>query len=65
MVAAEKRTNYADWITSRSGRTRAMPPSSTREQIQAVLEFAARSLDAPPVPVGAALPVPHRCEPWT
>ncbi|HEY1754390.1 MAG TPA: DUF433 domain-containing protein [Bryobacteraceae bacterium] len=26
----------------------------TREQIQAVLDFAARSLDAPPVPVGAA-----------
>ena len=26
----------------------------TREQIQSVLEFAARSLDAPPVPVGAA-----------
>ena len=26
----------------------------TREQIMAVLEFAARSLDAPPVPVGAA-----------
>jgi uncharacterized protein (DUF433 family) len=26
----------------------------TREQIQAVLEFAARSLDAPPVPVGVA-----------
>jgi uncharacterized protein (DUF433 family) len=26
----------------------------TREQIQAVLEFAARSLDAPPVPVGPA-----------
>ena len=26
----------------------------TREQIQAVLEFTARSLDAPPVPVGAA-----------
>ena len=26
----------------------------TREQIRAVLEFAARSLDAPPVPVGAA-----------
>jgi uncharacterized protein (DUF433 family) len=26
----------------------------TREQIQAVLEFAARSLDALPVPVGAA-----------
>ena len=26
----------------------------TREQIQAVLEFAARSLDAPPVPVAAA-----------
>ena len=26
----------------------------TEEQIQAVLEFAARSLDAPPVPVGAA-----------
>jgi len=25
----------------------------TREQIQAVLDFAARSLDAPPVPVGA------------
>jgi uncharacterized protein (DUF433 family) len=25
----------------------------TREQIMAVLEFAARSLDAPPVPVGA------------
>jgi len=25
----------------------------TREQIQAVLEFAARSLDAPPVPVNA------------
>jgi hypothetical protein len=28
----------------------------TREQIQAVLEFAARSLDAPPVPVSGALP---------
>jgi uncharacterized protein (DUF433 family) len=27
----------------------------TREQIQAVLEFAARSLDAPPVPVSGAL----------
>ena len=26
----------------------------TREQIQAVLEFAARSLDAPRVPVGSA-----------
>jgi uncharacterized protein (DUF433 family) len=26
----------------------------TREQIQAVLEFVARSLDAPPVPVGAS-----------
>jgi len=26
----------------------------TREHIQAVLEFAARSLDAPPVPVGIA-----------
>jgi uncharacterized protein (DUF433 family) len=26
----------------------------TREQIQAVLEFAARSLDAPPVPLAAA-----------
>ena len=26
----------------------------TREQIQAVLEFAARSLDAPPVSAGAA-----------
>jgi uncharacterized protein (DUF433 family) len=25
----------------------------TREQIEAVLQFAARSLDAPPVPVGA------------
>jgi uncharacterized protein (DUF433 family) len=25
----------------------------TKQQIQAVLEFAARSLDAPPVPVGA------------
>ena len=28
----------------------------TREQIQAVLEFAARSLDVPPVPVGASPP---------
>jgi uncharacterized protein (DUF433 family) len=27
----------------------------TREQIQAVLEFAARSLDAPPRPVGAGV----------
>ena len=26
----------------------------TREQVQAVLEFAARSLDAPPVPAGAS-----------
>ena len=26
----------------------------TREQIQSVLEFAARSLDAPPIPAGAA-----------
>ena len=26
----------------------------TREQVQAALEFAARSLDAPPVPVGAS-----------
>jgi uncharacterized protein (DUF433 family) len=26
----------------------------TRQQIQAVLEFAARSLDAPPVPIGSA-----------
>jgi len=26
----------------------------TREQVQAVLEFAARSLDAPPSPVGAS-----------
>jgi uncharacterized protein (DUF433 family) len=26
----------------------------TREQIQAVLEFAARSLDPPPIPVGTA-----------
>ena len=25
----------------------------TREQVQAVLKFAARSLDAPPVPAGA------------
>ncbi len=29
---------------------------ATREQIQAVLEFAARSLDAPPARVGAAIP---------
>lgn len=28
----------------------------TREQIQAVLEFAARSLDAPPATIGAAGP---------
>jgi uncharacterized protein (DUF433 family) len=27
----------------------------TREQIQAVLEFAARSLDAPPVPMDASV----------
>jgi hypothetical protein len=27
----------------------------TREQIQAVLEFTARGLDAPPVPVGASV----------
>jgi uncharacterized protein (DUF433 family) len=27
----------------------------TREQIQAVLEFGARSLDAPPIPVGAPI----------
>jgi uncharacterized protein (DUF433 family) len=27
----------------------------TREQVQAVLEFAARSLDAPPIPVGVSL----------
>ncbi|MGA2964631.1 MAG: DUF433 domain-containing protein [Terriglobales bacterium] len=27
----------------------------TREQIQAVLEFAARSLDAPPIPPNAAI----------
>jgi uncharacterized protein (DUF433 family) len=27
----------------------------TREQIQAVLEFAARSLDAPPLPSGASI----------
>jgi uncharacterized protein (DUF433 family) len=26
----------------------------TREQIQAVLEFAARSLDGPPIPIGLA-----------
>ncbi len=26
----------------------------TREQLQAVLEFAARTLDAPPVPIGAS-----------
>lgn len=32
----------------------------TREQVQAVLEFAARSLDAPAVPVGAASPVDAR-----
>jgi len=31
----------------------------TREQIQAVLEFAARSLDAPPVPVAAGVPDAH------
>ena len=31
----------------------------TREQIQAVLEFAARSLDAPPVPVAAGGPDAH------
>lgn len=31
----------------------------TREQIQAVLEFAARSLDAPPVPVAAGTPDAH------
>ncbi len=31
----------------------------TREQIQAVLEFAARSLDAPQVPVGAATSDAH------
>ena len=31
----------------------------TREQIQAVLEFAARSLDAPPVPVGRPLTDAH------
>ncbi|HWE53626.1 MAG TPA: DUF433 domain-containing protein [Bryobacteraceae bacterium] len=28
----------------------------TREQIQTVLEFAARSLDAPPLPSGASVP---------
>jgi uncharacterized protein (DUF433 family) len=28
----------------------------TREQIQAVLEFAARSLDSSPVPIGASAP---------
>ncbi len=27
----------------------------TREQIQAVLEFTARSLDAPPVPIGESV----------
>jgi uncharacterized protein (DUF433 family) len=31
----------------------------TREQIQAVLEFAARSLDAPAVPVAAGAPDAH------
>ena len=31
----------------------------TREQIQAVLEFAARSLDAPQVPVGATMSDAH------
>jgi uncharacterized protein (DUF433 family) len=31
----------------------------TREQIQAVLEFAARSLDAPPVPVAAGATDAH------
>src|ERR1700689_4992345 len=31
----------------------------TREQIQAVLEFAARSLDAPPVPVAAPVSDAH------
>jgi len=28
----------------------------TRERIQAVLKFSARSLDAPPIPVGAVSP---------
>jgi uncharacterized protein (DUF433 family) len=31
----------------------------SREQIKAVLEFAARSLDAPPVPVNASSPNAH------
>ena len=31
----------------------------TREQIQAVLEFAARSLDAPQIPVGAGTAHAH------
>ncbi len=31
----------------------------SREQIKAVLEFAARSLDAPPVPVSASSPNAH------
>jgi uncharacterized protein (DUF433 family) len=37
----------------------------TREQIQAVLEFAARSLDSPPVPSGApaANPAPNDAHP--
>jgi uncharacterized protein (DUF433 family) len=33
----------------------------TREQIQAVLEFAARSLDPPPIPVGAAPSTDAHC----
>ena len=32
----------------------------TREQIAAVLEFTARGLDAPPVPVGASAPTDAR-----
>lgn len=30
---------------------------ATREQIQAVLEFATRSLDAPPAPVGSTISI--------
>lgn len=29
----------------------------TREQVQAVLEFAARSLDAPPIPASSSAPI--------
>jgi len=42
------------WV--RASRRSSSSTNVTREQIQAVLEFAARSLDAPPVPAGAAGP---------